>query len=99
MTAFVIYRARGEVFDYDFEKERRDHKPERERFSYGGMDFEKPGLMISDKCIGCGTCTKTCTFGAIQKDGARYRIDGARCDECGNCVMHCPVGAVVHKGM
>lgn len=98
MTAFVVYRARGEVFDYDFEKENRDHKLERERFSYGGMDYEKPGLTITDKCIGCGTCERNCTFSAIYKEDGRYKINGARCDECGNCVVHCPVGAVIHKG-
>lgn len=98
MTAFVIYRARGEVYDYDFEKERRGHKLERERFSYGGMDYEKSGLTITDKCIGCGTCERNCTFGAIYEENGSYKINGARCDECGNRFVHCPVGAVVHKG-
>lgn len=52
MTAFVLYRARGEMYNYDFEKEQRDHKLERGRFSFGGIDYEKAGLTITDKCIG-----------------------------------------------
>lgn len=98
MTAFVIYRAKGEIFDYDFEKEQRDHKLERERFSYGGFPYEAAGLTITENCIGCGKCRKVCTFDAIYQDGERYRIDSSRCDECGDCYMHCPAQAIQHKG-
>lgn len=34
---FVLYRAWGERYDFDYAKEKRDHKLERERFGYGGM--------------------------------------------------------------
>lgn len=98
MIAFVLYRAKGEIYDYDFDKEHRDHKLERERFSFGGMELEKAGLTITDKCIGCGKCAKSCSFAAIEQDGKQYRINGHRCDECGNCVINCPAGAIKHKG-
>lgn len=98
MTAFVLYRAKGEIFDYDFEKKNRDHKLERERFSFGDFKIVKPGLTITDKCIGCGKCHEVCTFSATEKVGNKYRINGNRCDECGNCVVNCPVGAIIHKG-
>lgn len=97
-TVFVVYRAKGEIFDYDFEKEYRDHKLERERFSYGGFPIVAPGLTITDQCVGCGTCQDVCTFDAVVADGARYRINGNRCDECGTCVVKCPVGAILDKG-
>ncbi len=99
MTAFVLFRAKGEIFDYDFAKENRDHKLERVRFSYGGFEYEKPGLTITDRCTGCGECIKTCSYSAIYEEGDRYKINGGRCDECGNCVIACPVDAVEHKGV
>lgn len=98
MTAFVLYKAKGEIFDYDFEKEQRDHKLERVRFSYGDFEVEKPGLTITEKCIGCGKCYEVCTFDAIEKDGKKYKIRGNRCDECGNCYTVCPVRAITSKG-
>lgn len=98
MTTFIVYRAKGEIFDYDFEKHSRDHKLERERFTYGGFPMVLPGLSITERCIGCGKCTKVCTFDAIVPDGNRYRINGSRCDECGNCFIVCPSGAIFHKG-
>jgi hypothetical protein len=56
MTAFVIHRARGEIFDYDFDKQHRDHKLERDRFSYGGFSdgasrTEHHGKSSARKCL------------------------------------------------
>lgn len=94
---FLLYSAKGECYDYDFSKERRDHKLERERFAYGGSEVEQAGLFITDKCISCGKCSKVCTFDAILP-GKPYKILGNRCDECGNCYVNCPVGAIQDKG-
>lgn len=95
---FVLYKAKGEYYDYDFSKENRAHKLERERFSYGGAVIDKPGLKITDKCIACGKCKSVCTFNAIKK-GTPYEIIGERCDECGNCFVNCPVKAIISKGI
>lgn len=99
ITGFCIHRFHGEIYDYDFDKLHRDHKLERERFSFGDIEVEKAGLtMDSGKCISCGKCEKVCTFSAIYKVEHSYAINGDRCDECGNCYVACPVGAITHKG-
>ena len=99
MTTFVLYRAKGEIYDYDFDMLHRDHKLERQRFSFGGFPVEKAGLTITEACVGCGKCMKACTFRAIRREGERCVIDGERCDECGNCWLVCPAGAIRHRGL
>lgn len=100
ITGFCVYNFHGEIYNYDFELESREHKLERERFSFGNMQVEKAGLTIDkQKCISCGKCQKACTFSAIYKlEFGKYAIDGNRCDECGNCYAVCRAGAVLHKG-
>ncbi|MBF8983857.1 4Fe-4S binding protein [Lutibacter sp. B2] len=90
---FCIYRAKGEIYDYDFNLEKRDHKLLRTRFSFGGITYNHAGCIVTDKCIGCGKCYEVCTFKAVEK-GAPYKINGERCDECGSCYLACPVGAM-----
>ncbi|MGM5482616.1 MAG: hydrogenase iron-sulfur subunit [Nanobdellota archaeon] len=52
-----------------------------------------------DLCGGCGTCIRTCPFGAItneqRKDTNRgvAVVDKALCRGCGNCVSACPQNA------
>ncbi len=98
MVVFCITDARGDIFDYDFEKQTRDHKLERIYFSYNGMSEKHKGLVIDPtKCVGCGACKKKCSFSAIQCVDSVYTIDTHRCDECGDCYLTCPVKAI-HYG-
>ncbi len=90
---FVLHKAHGDVFDYDFELSKRDHKLLRIPFAYGGAELEPLGLHITEDCISCGACMEACTFSAINQ-GDIYSIIGNRCDECGNCVEVCPVNAI-----
>lgn len=99
MTTFVISRAKGEIFDYDFAKVHRDHKLERKRFSYGGAAIVPAGLTIGDACIQCGQCKQKCSFDAIVPGDGKFVINGDRCDECGDCFLVCPVNAITHKGI
>ncbi len=97
MTTFVLHSFKGELYDFDFEKEFRDHKIERERFSFNGMDFIEPGFVIDPaKCISCGICAEVCTFAAIIP-GESYSIMGSHCDECGSCYSACPATAITAK--
>lgn len=91
---FCIHRGKGEIFDYDFEQENRDHKLLRTRFAFGGETVNDAGARINpDRCIACGECLDACTFNAIIA-GEPYGVDGSRCDECGSCFQVCPEGAI-----
>jgi uncharacterized pyridoxamine 5'-phosphate oxidase family protein len=93
MKLFCVHKGKGEIFDFDFEMEHRDHKLLRTRFSFGGETHNEPGAIITDECIACGECEEACTFKAIEP-GEPYRIIGSRCDECGSCFQVCPQDAI-----
>lgn len=96
MVVFCITSARGDIYNFDFEKVSRDNKLERSYFSFGGAEIKYKGLRIDqDQCIRCGACERGCSFLAIQKkEDGHFEISRNRCDECGDCVEHCPVHAV-----
>ncbi len=94
MKLFCMFRGKGELFDYDFELENRDHKILRKRFAFGGESVNEAGVRIDpDKCLACGECYKVCTFKAIV-EGEPYKVNSERCDECGSCIMACPSEAI-----
>ncbi len=94
MKLFCVFKGKGELFDYDFELENRDHKLLRKRLAFGGETVNEAGARIDpDKCIACGECYDACTFKAIM-EGEPYKVDSERCDECGSCIMACPIEAI-----
>ncbi|MFT7004601.1 MAG: ferredoxin [Sulfurimonas sp.] len=100
MKLFCLYKGKGEIFDYDFELENRDHKLLRKRFAFGGMNVNEAGTHIDpDLCISCGACYDVCTFGAIVEGDEAYEVLGERCDECGSCVEVCPSDAISYSNL
>lgn len=51
---------------------------------------------ITEKCIGCGACSKQCPTSAIYgKTKERFIVNTAKCIECDVCGMACPSAAIV----
>ena len=93
----VMYKGKGEIYDFDYDMVNRDHKLLRKRFAFGGETVNSSGNTITDKCTECGACYEACTFKAI-KPGTPYSIIGERCDECASCILVCPEDAIELPG-
>ena len=50
--------------------------------------------VISDECVGWGTCEGECPVGAISEGDGKYEIDADACVDCGACEAACPTGAI-----
>ena len=94
MTTFCLCSAWGEVFDFDFEMEHRNHKLLRTAFSFGGKIIPFRGVRITEECIACGECEENCSFKAIYQHDDKFIIDQTKCDVCGDCYTICPNNAV-----
>ncbi len=68
----------------------------------GTFPYRKPANVSfypvgSERCTGCGACSRICPAGAI--DPARPReTDKERCIPCGACIRVCPTGARAFRG-
>lgn len=65
----------------------------RESYTLGTKTLSEKGYAITDHCIGCGKCQKSCPQHCIT-EGKPYHIQQEHCLHCGNCYENCPVKAV-----
>jgi len=88
---FCIDEGEGEYFDLG-------QKPIfRKPFMLGGeARCSKGTFLVTDACIGCGTCAEKCPEECIAP-GAPYEIDQSHCLRCGICFECCPVQAIVKR--
>lgn len=65
----------------------------RENYTLGNGKTTAKGYYITDACIGCGKCKKSCPQSCIEA-GKPYRVIQEHCLHCGACYEGCPVKAV-----
>lgn len=68
----------------------------RESYTLGNAKVKEKGYFITDACISCETCQKSCPQRCIEK-GTPFKIRENHCLHCGNCYEKCPVHAVMRK--
>ncbi|MCL2374996.1 MAG: 4Fe-4S binding protein [Firmicutes bacterium] len=53
--------------------------------------------IITEECIGCGSCVGECPVNAIVEGTPIFKIVESDCIDCGACDPSCPVGAIKEK--
>lgn len=56
--------------------------------------LKQPKYSVSEKCIGCGICTRVCPKGCISIVDGRASYDSTRCFGCMACIHACPQKAI-----
>ncbi len=69
----------------------------RESYTLGAGTITEKGYKITDSCIGCGKCLRSCPQSCITQ-GKPYQIQQEHCLHCGSCYEGCPVKAVRKLG-
>ena len=63
------------------------HNPE-------GMVNKRRIWQVQNRCIGCGTCIRACTQGALREKKGQIHLEASRCLSDGSCAKVCTTGAL-----
>ena len=87
LEAFCIKSGSGEIFDLS------ELPIVRTPFAFGSLPLLQKGFDITEKCIRCGACARSCPQNCIEP-GTPFTITQQNCLHCGLCFEVCPVSAI-----
>lgn len=90
LEAFYLQDAQGEYFDLS------GTPIVRVPFALGSAREAVAGFVITDRCVGCGTCAEACPEQRIAA-GSPYEIAQVHCLRCGRCAEVCPHDAIERR--
>lgn len=90
LEAFYLQDAQGEYFDLS------GTPIVRVPFALGSAREAVAGFVITDRCVGCGTCAEACPEQCIAA-GSPYEIAQVHCLRCGRCAEVCPHDAIERR--
>lgn len=95
LEVFRLFEASGEYFDIS-----DPAHVFRDGIVVGGNSAGtlKSGYLVTQGCIGCGSCLNVCPRKCIDISAVPAVIDQNHCLHCGRCMEACPVGAIVRRG-
>lgn len=47
-------------------------------------------IVLEERCLGCGLCSKICSYNAVKVEGVMAKIDYDKCVGCLECYFTCP---------
>ncbi len=90
LEAFFLDSGELELFDLG-------HEPVfRQSLALGGGAVRERGFRITDACMGCGSCQRSCPQKCIEA-GEPFLIRQEACLRCGRCFELCPVSAIERR--
>ena len=87
-------RARKEGISSVTEQDRAAHREFLNRMSVLPGDAWQHLIQVTDRCTGCGICSKVCPSGSMRVEGGKAAHIPGNCQTCLACAHACPWKAV-----
>ena len=73
------------------------HASAKEIFAKNPKLINGEQITVTDKCVGCGICTKVCPRGLFYIEDKKAKRKQNTCEFCLACAQNCPSKAIITK--